>query len=65
MSGPGMVLREIHRIRRHAKELAQKIEELERKYRQHDVKIQTVFDAIRELLQPQPVSSKRRIGFGR
>jgi hypothetical protein len=45
-------------------ELAQKIEELERKYRQHDVKIQTVFDAIRELLQPPPVSSKRRIGFG-
>jgi len=47
------------------RELAQKIEELERKYRQHDVKIQTVFDAIRELLQPPPVSSKRRIGFGR
>jgi len=46
-------------------ELAQKIEELERKYRQHDMKIQTVFDAIRELLQPPPVSSKRRIGFGR
>src|ERR1700722_5312472 len=30
MSGPGMVLREIHRIRRHAKELAQKIEQAPR-----------------------------------
>src|ERR1700736_5407851 len=45
-------------------ELAEKIEELEKKYRQHDVKIQGVFDAIRELLQP-PVSPRRRIGFGR
>jgi hypothetical protein len=47
------------------RDLAEKIEALERQYRQHDVKIQTVFDAIRELLQPPPVSSKRRIGFGR
>ena len=46
------------------RDLAEKIEELEKKYRQHDVKIQAVFDAIRELLQP-PVSPRRRIGFGR
>jgi hypothetical protein len=45
------------------RELADKIEELEKKYRQHDTKIQAVFDAIRELLQPPPVSPKRRIGF--
>jgi len=45
------------------RELAEKIEELEKKYRQHDGKINAVFDAIREMLQP-PVSSKRRIGFG-
>jgi hypothetical protein len=44
-------------------ELAEKIGELEKKYRQHDAKIQAVFDAIRELLQPPPVSPKRRIGF--
>jgi uncharacterized membrane-anchored protein YjiN (DUF445 family) len=45
------------------RELADKIEELEKKYRQHDTKIQAVFDAIRELLQPPPVSPRRRIGF--
>jgi hypothetical protein len=45
------------------RELAEKIEELGKKYRQHDVKIQAVFDAIRQLLQPPPVSPKRRIGF--
>jgi hypothetical protein len=45
------------------RELAEKIEELEKKYRQHDVKIQAVFDAIRELLEPPQVSPRRRIGF--
>jgi uncharacterized membrane-anchored protein YjiN (DUF445 family) len=44
-------------------DLAEKIEELENKYRQHDDKIQAVFDAIRELLQPPAVSPRRRIGF--
>jgi hypothetical protein len=46
------------------RELAEKIEDLEKKYRQHDDKIQAVFDAIRELLEPPQVSPKRRIGFG-
>jgi hypothetical protein len=45
------------------RELAGKIEELEKKYRQHDVKINTVFDTIRQMLQP-PTSPRRRIGFG-
>jgi len=45
------------------RDLAEKIEELEKKYRQHDLKIQSVFDAIRQMLQP-PVSPRRRIGFG-
>ena len=45
------------------RELAQKIEELERKYKQHDEKIQAVFDAIRQLLQAPPAPPKRRIGF--
>jgi hypothetical protein len=46
------------------RELAEKIAELENKYRQHDDKIQAVFDAIRELIEPPQVSPKRRIGFG-
>jgi ORF6N domain len=45
------------------RELAEKIAELENKYRQHDDKIQAVFDAIRELIEPPQVSPKRRIGF--
>jgi phage regulator Rha-like protein len=45
------------------RELAQKIEELEKKYRQHDTRIQAIFDAIRQLLEPPPVPPKRRIGF--
>ena len=44
------------------KDLAHKIEVLERKYTKHDEQIQLVFDAIKKLLQP-PASPKRRIGF--
>jgi ORF6N domain len=44
------------------KDLAHKIEALERKYAKHDQQIQVVFDAIKRLLEP-PVSPKRRIGF--
>jgi len=51
------------------KDLAIKIEALERKYADHDVKIQVIFDAIKKLLekpapeQPKPDEPKRRIGF--
>jgi ORF6N domain len=41
------------------KELAQKLEELEKKY---DTQFKIVFDAIREIMQP-PEKPKRRIGF--
>ncbi len=44
------------------KDLARKLEELEKKYEAHDVQIKTVFDAIRKLIQ-QPVAPRRRIGF--
>ena len=44
------------------KDLAHKIDALERKYAKHDQQFQIVFDAIKNLLQP-PVSPKRRIGF--
>jgi hypothetical protein len=53
------------------KDLAIKIEALERKYADHDVKIQAIFNAIKQLLKtPKPESQKpeepkRRIGFHR
>lgn len=42
--------------------LARKFAELERKLEGHDAAIKTLFDAIRELMQP-PVKPKREIGF--
>jgi hypothetical protein len=42
------------------KELAHKLEELEKKY---DAQFASVFEAIRKLMQPAPVPPKRRIGF--
>jgi len=44
------------------KDLARKLEELEKKYQAHDVQIKAVFDAIRKLTE-QPVAPRRRIGF--
>jgi len=44
------------------KDLARKLEDLEKKYETHDVQIKAVFDAIRNLIEP-PVSPRRRIGF--
>jgi hypothetical protein len=44
------------------KDLAHKIEALERKYGEHDEEIQVIFKAIRKLLEP-PAAPKRRIGF--
>lgn len=42
------------------KDLAQKLNSLEKKY---DVQFKVVFDAIRKLMQPDPVPPKRQIGF--
>jgi hypothetical protein len=44
------------------KELAHKIEALERKYHAHDKELQIVFEAIKKLLQPPPIPPKRPIG---
>lgn len=44
------------------KELAYKLEELERRITKHDVEIQGVFKAIRQLMAP-PREPKRKIGF--
>ena len=44
-------------------ELGRRLEELERKFEKHDSELHYVFEAIRELMAPEPVPSKRRIGF--
>jgi hypothetical protein len=44
------------------KDLAHKIEALERKYARHDEEIQVIFKTIKKLLAP-PKSPRRRIGF--
>ena len=45
------------------KELAHKLEELERKVENHDTEIRSIFEAIRQLMAPPPEEPKRRIGF--
>lgn len=45
------------------KELAQKLEELERKYQLHETDIQVIFEAIRKLLEPPPEPPKPRFGL--
>ena len=45
------------------KDLAHKIENLERNFKKHDQKFEIVFKAIKELLTPPPTPSKRKIGF--
>jgi hypothetical protein len=44
-------------------EFANKLADLETKLIEHDEKLAEVFQAIRDLMQPAPVSPKRRIGF--
>ena len=45
------------------KALAHKLNELERKIEKHDVEIQSIFKAIRQLMAPPPEPPKRKIGF--
>jgi hypothetical protein len=45
------------------KELAIKLDVLERKYDDHDQKIKAIFEAIKRLLAPPPVKERRIIGF--
>ena len=44
-------------------ELERKLVELEKHLRDHDQKIQTIFEAIRQLMSPPPEPSRRKIGF--
>jgi len=45
------------------KDFVYKLNELERKIEKHDVEIQNIFEAIRQLMEPPPEPPKRRIGF--
>lgn len=59
------IMRAFVRLRRMLashRHLAQKLVELERKLANHDQKIHSIFDAIRQLMAP-PEPSRRRIGF--
>ena len=48
------------------KDLARKLDDLEKKLGEHDHKFKVVFDAIRQLMAPPPEPErKRRIGFAR
>ena len=44
------------------RELAHQIDSLERKYSEHDERIEVIFEAVRNILDP-PQASKRQIGF--
>ena len=46
------------------KELAVKIDVLERKYGEHDETIKTIFEAIKQLLEPPLAKERKIIGFG-
>lgn len=46
------------------KELAVRIDVLERKYGEHDETIKTIFEAIKQLLESPPIKERKIIGFG-
>ena len=45
------------------KELAQKLNELEKRVEKHDAKIQGIFEAIRQLMEPLPAKERIITGF--
>ena len=45
------------------KELSHKLNELERKFEKHEGNIQSIFEAIRQLMAPPPDKPRRIIGF--
>ena len=60
------VVRAFVRLRRmlvQHKELASRLDELERKLEGHDQQIVTVVNAIRQLMTPPPGPPKKQIGF--
>ncbi len=45
------------------KELAHKLNELEKRVKKHDKQITGIFEVIRQLMEPPPESPRRQIGF--
>jgi hypothetical protein len=45
------------------KELARKVEELEKKYSKHEIEITAVFKLLKKLMDPPPERPAKRIGF--
>lgn len=45
------------------KDLARKLEDIERQLGKHDEQFRVVFDAIRQLMAPPPTPPKRKIGY--
>jgi hypothetical protein len=45
------------------RELANKIDDLERKYSKHELEITAVFKVLRKLMEPPPERPAKRIGF--
>jgi tRNA isopentenyl-2-thiomethyl-A-37 hydroxylase MiaE len=46
------------------KELVQKLSQLVRKLIRHDEQLMALMQAIRQLMNPEPIPIRRRIGFG-
>jgi phage regulator Rha-like protein len=53
----------LRRILSTHKKLAQKLKELEGKVSKHDAEIESIFEAIRQLMAPPPEKPRRMIGF--
>jgi hypothetical protein len=45
------------------KDLAKRLEDLERKYESHDHQIKAVFDAIRQMMEPNGKKKRYKVGF--
>ncbi len=61
-----LIVRAFIRLREYLathKDLARKLEDVERTQREHGAHIQEIYDCIQRLLEPAPEHPKRRIGF--
>jgi hypothetical protein len=61
-----LIIRAFVRLREYLathKDLAGKLEDVERTQQEHGAHIQQIYDYIQRLMEPSPDSSKRRIGF--
>jgi len=61
-----LIIRAFVRLREYLathKDLARKLEDVERTQQEHSAHIQQIYDYIQRLLEPAPEHPKRRIGF--